>query len=109
MAEKVPGWLGRVLLPEIGEIKGELKALDSRVSGLEGKMDGEFRAVRSELRRVEEKLSGDMLRVEEKLGSDMRRVEEKLGTRIDELDKRLDVAQRLAVEEGQLKEVRGRS
>jgi len=59
MAEKVPGWLERVLLPQISEMKGELKAINARI-------DGEFRVVHSEIKRVEETL----------------------GTKIDELDRK---------------------
>jgi len=80
MAEKVPSWLERILLPQISEVKGELKAMNGRI-------DGEFKAVHSEIRRVEEKL----------------------GTKIDELDKRLDVTQRLAVVEEQVKELLARN
>jgi len=58
MAEKVPGWLVRVLLPQISEVKEELKAMNARI-------DGEFKVVHSEIKRVEETL----------------------GTKIDELDK----------------------
>jgi Skp family chaperone for outer membrane proteins len=85
MAEKVPGWLERVLIPQISDVKGELKAMNARINGPEGKMEGEFKAVHSEIRRVEEKLD----------------------TKIDELDKRLDVTQRLAVVEEQVKELLG--
>jgi hypothetical protein len=87
MAEKIPGWLERVLLPQISEVKGELKAMNARISGLEGKMEGEFKAVHSEIRRVEEKL----------------------GTKMDGLDKRMDVTQRLAVVEEQVKELLARN
>ncbi len=76
MAERIPGWLERVLLPQVSELKGELKALNAR-------MDGEFTAVHSEIRRVEEKL----------------------GTKIDELDMRMDVTRRLAKVEEQLKAI----
>jgi len=80
MAEKVPGWVERVLLPQIGEIKGELRAMNAR-------MDGEFKAVHSEIRRAEEVL----------------------GVKIDGLEKRMDVTQRLAVVEEQLKELRSQA
>ncbi len=75
MAEKVPGWLERVLLPQISEVKGELKAMNAR-------MGGEFKAVHSEIRRLDQK--------------------------IDSVDKRLDVAQRLAVIEGKVHELEAR-
>ncbi len=71
MASKVPGWLERVLLPQLNELKGEIKALDARVGGFESKVKGEFKAVHSEVRRLDEKIDG--------------------------LDKRMDVTQRVAV------------
>ncbi|HEV2138033.1 MAG TPA: hypothetical protein VGR53_04270 [Nitrososphaerales archaeon] len=77
MAERILGWLERILLPQVYELKGELKAISAR-------MDGEFKAVHSEIRRVEEKL----------------------GTKIDGLDKRMDVTQRLTKVEEELKELR---
>ncbi len=75
MAEKVPGWLERILLPQLNEVKGEVKAVNAR-------MDGEFRAVHSEIMRLNEK--------------------------IEALDKRMDFAQRLAVVEGKVNELEAR-
>ena len=49
MVEKVPGWLQRVLIPQIGEMKGELKAMNAR-------MEGDFKVLHSEIKRVEETL-----------------------------------------------------
>lgn len=80
VAEKVPGWLERVLLPQISGVKGELKAINARI-------DGEFKVVHSEIKRVKEML----------------------GTKIDELDRRMDVTQRLAAVEEQLKELRAKA
>ena len=82
MAEKIPSWLERVLLPQISEVKGELKAINARFEGLEGKIDGEFKAVHSGIRRLDQK--------------------------IDSVDKRIDVAQRLAVIEGKVHELEAR-
>ena len=64
---------------------------------MNARMDGEFRAVHSEINRVEGKLS-----------TEITGVEETLGTKIDELDKRMDVAQRLVKVEEQLKELQSR-
>ena len=80
MAERVPRWLGRILIPQISEMKGELKAMNA-------KMDGEFRVVHSEIKRVEETMS----------------------TKINELDRGMDVTRRLAAVEEQLKELRARA
>ncbi len=76
MAEKVPGWLERILLPQISELKGEVKAII-------GRMDGEFRAVHSEIRRIDQKIDG--------------------------LDRRMEVVQRLAVVEGKVQELERKS
>jgi len=104
MAEKVPGWLQRVLLPQISEIKGEITALDARLEGFEAKVDGEFRAVHSEISRLDEKIDS----VDAKLSTRIDAMDERLTTRIGELDKRWDVAQRLAVIEGKVHELEAR-
>ena len=72
MAARVPSWLERVLLPQMNELKGEIRALDARV-------EGEFKAVHSEIRRLDEK--------------------------IDSIDKRMDVTQRVAVIEEKMREL----
>ena len=86
MAEKVPGWLERILLPQISELEGELRAINARI-------DGEFKAVHSEIRRIDEKVDG---------------VDKRLGDKIDGLDERMDVVQRLAVVEGKVQELESR-
>jgi len=80
MAEKVAGWLEKVLLRQVSEMKGELKAINAKI-------DGEFRVVHSEIKRVEETL----------------------GTKIDDLDRNMDVTLRLATVEEQLKELRSKA
>ena len=82
MAARVPGWLERVLLPQMNELKGEIKALDAKV-------DGEFKAMHSEIRRLDEKIDLSNKRLEGK---------------IDALDKRMDVTQRVAVIEEKIRE-----
>ncbi len=102
MAEKVPGWLGRVLLPQLSEMKGELKAMGGRI-------DGEFIAVHSEIRAVEEKMGTKIEEADRRLGSKIDEVDKRLSSKIDELDRRLDVTQRLAVVEEQVKELLARN
>ena len=58
MAARVPSWLERVLLPQMNELKGEIKALDARLGGFEAKVEGEFNAVHTEIRRLDEKIDG---------------------------------------------------
>jgi hypothetical protein len=49
MAEKIPGGLERILLPQISELKGEVKAMNA-------KMDGEFKVVHSEIKGLDQKI-----------------------------------------------------
>ncbi len=82
MAEKVPGWLERILLPQISELKGEIRAINARFDGLEGKVEGEFAAVHSEIKWLDGK--------------------------IESLDKRMDFSQRLATVEERVHELQAR-
>jgi hypothetical protein len=86
MAEKVPGWLERILLPQIGELKGEIRAIGGRFDGLEGKVDG-----------LESKFDGEFAAVHSEIN--------RLDSKIDSLDKRMDFSQRLAVVEEKVHEL----
>ncbi|MDG6985044.1 MAG: hypothetical protein JRM76_03365 [Nitrososphaerota archaeon] len=93
MAEKVPGWIERLLLPRLSSIEGESKALKGELNGLRGEMRGEFKAVHSETRRLDEKI--DSLRNETL-------------TRFDGIEKRLDFARDLGVLQTKVTELEAR-
>ncbi|MDG7014029.1 MAG: hypothetical protein JRN11_01325 [Nitrososphaerota archaeon] len=93
MAEKVPGWIERLLLPRLSSIEGELKGLKGELNGLRGEMGGEFRAVHSETRRLDEKV--DSLRNESL-------------TRFEGIEKRLDFARDLGVLQTKVAELEAR-
>jgi len=38
-AEKIPGWIKQVLMPELSEIKGELKAINTRIDSTNERID----------------------------------------------------------------------
>ena len=105
MAEKIPSWLERVLLPQVNQLKGEIAAANARIDGQMGEVKGELKAMNARMGSLEGKLEGEFMAVR----SDIERVEEKLGTKIDELEKRMDVTQRLAVVEEQVKELLARN
>lgn len=44
-AKKAPSWVTRVLLPEIGEMKGDIKALDTKVDSMRTVLNTEMRAL----------------------------------------------------------------
>jgi tetrahydromethanopterin S-methyltransferase subunit G len=131
MAEKIPSWLERVLLPQISELKGEVKVLHTRIDGLGEKIDGAERRLESKIGEADKRL-GDKIdevdkrlcekidevdkRLESKIDDGDKRLESmiagvdmRLGAKIDGLDKRLDMTQRLAVVEAQLKELRAKA
>ena len=101
LATRVPGWLERVLLPQMNELKGEIKALAARVGGFESKVEGEFRAVHSEIKRVDEKIESSDKRLDTRIDA----LDKKLEIRMDSLDKRMDVTQRVAVTEEKMREL----
>jgi hypothetical protein len=75
MAVGIPGWLERVLLPQMNELKGETEAMNAR-------FEGELKSIRSEIQRIDEKTDS---------------VEKRLEAKIDALDKGTDFPQRGAV------------
>ena len=129
MAEKVPGWLQRILLPQISELKGDIKRLEGRIdgvdgriegvdsriegvegtiegiegriegvegkieglegqiNGLQGRMDGGFAAVHSELKRLDEKFTGEFRRLDQRMDSMDKKIE--YGDRFSVIEKRL--------------------
>lgn len=72
------------------ELNGEIKALDARVGGFESKVEGEFKAAQSKMRRLDEKIDS---------------LDKRLETKIDGLDKRMEVTQRVAVIEQRMREL----
>ena len=100
VAEKVPGWVARILLPEIRAIVKEEVA--SEVKRLDEKMDLLRNELLSEIKRVDEKLGAEIKRVE----AELRGMDEKLTAKIDGLERALSLASRLAVLEAEVKELR---
>jgi DNA repair exonuclease SbcCD ATPase subunit len=103
-AEKAPGWFTRILMPELVEIKGELKNVNTRIDGLDSKIDSKVESLTNELRadigRVESKVEG----LDERLSSKMDSLRNELKSDIQDLDKRLDIVQRLTIVEAKLRE-----
>jgi tetrahydromethanopterin S-methyltransferase subunit G len=108
MAEEVPSWLERVHLPQMSELKGEVKVIHTRIDGLGEKMEGAERRLESRIGEVDKRLRDKTDEVDKRLESKIDGVDMRLGAKIDGLDKRLDTTRRLAVVEAQLKELRAK-
>jgi len=80
MAEKVPGWLERLLLPKLSLLEGEAKALRGEVNGRFNLLEGELKAFRGEV-------EGEFKSVHSEI--------KRLDNRIDGIEKRLDLSERL--------------
>jgi len=89
LPSKIPIWIQRFLLPELESIKGELKAMNTRINEMEKRLSVRIQ----ELDKRVESLRNEMVARFEAVNS-----------RIDSLEKRLDVAERLAVIEAKLRE-----
>jgi len=100
IAEKAPGWVARVLLPEIADMKGELKNIKVRLDATNNRIDEMDRRLSEKIDSLDERLSGKIDELEKRLSQNDLRLSEK----IDDLDKRLDMAQRLAVLEAKVKD-----
>ena len=93
MAEKVPGWIERLLLPRLSSIEGELKGLKGELNGFRGEVGGEFKAVHSEADRLDGKI--DSLKSETLI-------------RFDSLEKRLDFASDISMLQAKVREIEAR-
>jgi hypothetical protein len=86
MAQRVPGWIERPLLPRLSSIEGELK-------GLRGDVEGEFKAIHSENRRLDEKIGS---------------FRNEALTKFDSLEKRFDFAKEFGILQAKVTELEAR-
>ena len=84
MAEKIPGWVERLLLPRLSTIEAKIDRVDGKVDALEKVVNARFQSV------------------ETQIDAKFRSVE----TQISELKERFNVAQELAVLKAQVKDLR---
>ena len=104
MAEKIPGWLERILLPQLNELKGDVKVVNAKIEGvgerLEAKIDGLDEKLAARIDALEGRMQGEFKAVHAEI---MR-----LDGRIDALEQRTDLAQRVAIVEERFKELRAK-
>jgi len=107
IAEKTPSWLTRILMPEIAEIKGELKSINARIDSSNTRIDSTNtridemdKRLTSSIDELDRRLTTRIDSLRNELKADIGKVD----SRVIELDKRLDMAQRLAVVEAKLRE-----
>jgi len=112
IAEKVPGWVGRFLIPEIERV------VDQRILMLRETMDAKFKAVDAKFEAIDARFESMDAKFDAKfnglekevlsLRNEMNARFSSIDTRLNEIEKRIDVVQRVAVLEAQVKELRER-
>jgi len=95
IAEKAPGWFTKILMPELVEIKGELKNINMRIDALDSKVDSVRNELKADISRAESKiedldkrLTAQITEVDERLSSKLDS-DQKLSAKVDDVDKRL--------------------
>ena len=96
-AGKVPSWFERLLMPQLNEIKGELKAIHTQIESLEERMDTRIDSLRNETKSEFTGLNYRFETIDAKLDSIEKRIpviEEiaALKLRMAELEKKLATA-----------------
>ena len=80
MPESIIKALERYLTPQINEIKGELKAINTRIDELDKRMNVRFDA-------VNEKMDTNIKRIEDKIDA----LDDKIDYKINALDDKIDI------------------
>ena len=107
MAEEVPGWLERILLPQLSELKGQIREIKGQIS----EVRGEVREVRGEVRQVNgrvESLAGRMVGEFKAVHTEIQRLDEKISTEVKRLDSRLDGIEENRLLEGKISNIESR-
>ncbi|KPV63679.1 MAG: hypothetical protein AOA66_0701 [Candidatus Bathyarchaeota archaeon BA2] len=86
LAEKIPSWIERLLLPRLSEISGDVKALNGRIDGLAGRINGLEKGIES-------------------LRNEMLSRFDAVHTRLDSIEKRIPMIEDLAEIKVRLTEV----
>jgi peptidoglycan hydrolase CwlO-like protein len=128
IAEKVPSWISRILLPEIRaivkeEISNQLKPIDAKISALDSKVEERTKALDAKIeektKSLEAKISALDSKVEEKTKALDAKVEERtkaleveisslrneMVARFDSIEKRLPLIERMALMEARIEKL----
>jgi capsule polysaccharide export protein KpsE/RkpR len=56
MAEKIPSWIERLLLPRLSSMEGELKAINARIDSVKTEMNAKFETVNTKIESLDKRL-----------------------------------------------------
>ena|SRR3972149_166957 len=116
--EKVPSWIKQVLMPELNEIKGELKSINTRIDSVEAQIGSLRNETKSEIERIEDRI--DSLRKEimskfEGVDHKFEGIDIKIETlnkvvtiKFDSLEQRIPVIEKITILEHKIAEIEKR-
>jgi capsule polysaccharide export protein KpsE/RkpR len=99
-AEKIPSWIERLLMPLLGEIKGELKAINTKIDALESNMNAKFEGVDIKISSLDERIAS--------LRNETKTEFTGLNYRLDSLEKRIPVIEKITALEIKIAELEKR-
>ncbi len=107
-AEKIPTWIKQVLMPELNEIKGELKSVNTRIDALNEKIDTKITALDGKIDSLDERMKTRMTGLDGKIDSlrnEMKSEFTGMNYRVDSLEKSIPVIEKMAVLELKIAEI----
>jgi chromosome segregation ATPase len=91
-AEKIPGWIERLLMPKLSEISGDIKAINARIDSTNEKIDSLRNETKTEITSLRTEITS--LRNETKMEISSLRTE--MTVRLDSIEKRIPVIEEIA-------------
>ncbi len=98
VAEKIPSWIKQVLIPELTEIKGEIRAVNNRIDSFDDKMDTRLNALDGKIDSLRNETKSEIIRLEERIDSLRNETKMEIGSlrteitvKFDSLEKRIPV------------------
>ncbi len=85
--EKVPSWIKQFLMPELNEIKGDIKAIHTRIDSTNERID----SLRNEMNSKFEGLNYRFEKVDERIDS----LRTEMNVRLDSIEKRIPVIEEI--------------
>ncbi len=103
-AEKIPSWLKQVLMPELNEIKGELKAVNTRIDALESNLNIRIDSLRNETKTEINSVRNEIAGV----GKEIESLRTEMNVKFDSLEKRIPVIEKITALELKIADIEKR-
>ncbi len=109
--EKVPSWIKQVLMPELNEIKGELKSINTRIDSVEAQVGSLRNETKSEIVRIEDRIDSlrkEMLSKFETTDNKIETLNKVVTIKFESLEQRIPVIEKIMFLELKIAEIEKR-